>query len=1252
MITRENFDKVLVALGFSQDGAKYFRQYGDDYENRLVADFGAETLSYPPSLSIQRETVTNFSDHENFVTFECVARLLAKGYVPAHIELESPIPGGHGSVIGYNDIRVKDNDGKTFLLIECKTADEFSRFWKQTLFNGSQLFNYFNTYREAEALCLYASDWTKDGGLSYVSHIISMRDNEEYLQTNKELKSFKSVGESKGGGTKDDYFDVWAETYKKEFDTAGVFEEEIEAYSIGKLKYTVRDLIEPKDNSILKKKDYEFATIMRRHNVGSHENAFDKLVNLFLAKIVDESTNADELQFRWRGVANDDYFRLQDRLQKLYKEGMEKFLGEEVTYIDQSEVSDAFHFFKNDPDATRDKILSYFRQLKFFTNSDFAFLDVHNETLFYKNAAILKEMVQMLQDMKLKTDAQNQFLGDLFEHFLDQGVKQNEGQYLTPLPIVKFLVSSLPLADMVNKGSDVPRAIDYACGAGHFLTEYAEEIKRLAAKIPGADAKEYIRRTIGIEKEYRLSKVAKVSAFMYGHEEIQIVYGDALAAHENIKDGSFSVLVANPPYSVKGFLDTLSEAERARFTLAAKVGDISVNNSIETFFVERAKQLLAGGGVAAIILPSSILNNKDGIYTGCREIILKYFHIIAIAQFGGGTFGKTPTETVTLFLRRRNANPDAAEHYKNRVEAWFHADTEKNKIFEDSGVIDEYCAYCKIDSACYRTWLAGGAVPNVPIFAAYEEAAKKDAKYRRIEKKKITAKYMQKMKNAELDAFVENFTKEKEKEKLYYFMLASDSASPVVVIKCSNPNDSRQRKLFLGYEWSDSKENKGIQYIGTESNLIQDIATPLFNPKNLGDKAKINTLIRGNFEGKEIFLPEDLKEFVSVHRLVNLMDFDSVEFGKVIAVSAATYVPVTYTGEYALKQLGELVLYGSDRISITDFSVSDYVTTDNMRKDKEGITAFEGMPQISSAIKYKAKDVLISNIRPYLKKVWFADRDGGCSPDVLVFRSRDTSILLPEYLFVALRQDMFFDFMMSTAKGMKMPRGDKKKIMSYAVPLPSLDVQKKIVDEFNNIDEKIKTEIEIIDNCASEVKAKFEEMFVSYSQRKEVRFDSLCEDDTKNAYKFETSDYLPLGEIPIIDQGDRDIAGYRDSQEDKPPYNSLPCLVFGDHTERFKFVERPFYLGADGTKVLVPKDRNRLDTTFLFYMLQKEYAPSGRYERHYKYLRETMLYVPPIALQKEFAAYVQSADEKKNAAVRRKEELLAKRERLVDKYFR
>lgn len=476
-------------------------------------------------------------------------------------------------------------------------------------------------------------------------------------------------------------------------------------------------------------------TILRQHNVGSHENAFDKLINLFLAKIVDETINPSELQFYWKGAAYDDYYSLQDRLQKLYKEGMEKFLGEQVTYIDQKQVSDAFRLFKNDPDATKRTVLNYFKQLKFYTNSDFAFLDVHNEELFYQNAVILKKIVKMLEDIKLKTEEQNQFLGDLFEGFLDDGVKQSEGQFFTPLPIVKFLVSSLPLEEIIRDNSEIPKAIDYACGAGHFLTEYASAIKEYIEKYKKTPVSEYYKEIYGIEKEYRLSKVSKVSAFMYGQDDIQIIYADALANNARIFDSHFKVLIANSPYSVKGFLETLTDNERSNYELSAYVSDISKNNSIETFFIERAKQLLASDGVAAIILPTSVLSNGN-IYIACREILLKYFEIVSIVELGSGTFGKTGTSTATLFLKRRNTNPDISEHYLNRVNSWFNGDSTKDIVFDDTDYVLEYCEHCGIDFKEYTNWLKDSDHPTADIFAEYENRAQDNAKYKAIKRKK------------------------------------------------------------------------------------------------------------------------------------------------------------------------------------------------------------------------------------------------------------------------------------------------------------------------------------------------------------------------------------------------------------------------------------------------------------------------------------------------------------------------------------
>ena len=122
---------------------------------------------------------------------------------------------------------------------------------------------------------------------------------------------------------------------------------------------------------------------------------------------------------------------------------MRKFLNEEISYISREQIDEAFWPVKNDRNATKKQIQEYFTELKFFSNSAFSFLDTHNNrNLFDRNTAVLSEVVQMWQGVRLKTDEQNQFLGDMFEFFLDNGIKQSEGQFFTPLPICKFIVSA------------------------------------------------------------------------------------------------------------------------------------------------------------------------------------------------------------------------------------------------------------------------------------------------------------------------------------------------------------------------------------------------------------------------------------------------------------------------------------------------------------------------------------------------------------------------------------------------------------------------------------------------------------------------------------------------------------------------------------------------------------------------------------------------------------------------------------------
>lgn len=272
--------------------------------------------------------------------------------------------------------------------------------------DGNQLFSYAQQISETQFLCLYASDF-EAGTVSFQSHLIAHRDNPKYLEDNPAFKSFQSVTDVK------ERFAVWRDTYKLDFRTQGLFEPTIQPYHVGKEKYTLADLhgIAAADQQ---KKYHEFATILRQHNVSGRENAFDKLVNLFLCKLVDETENPQELKFYWKGVAYDTHFDLIDRLQQLYQKGMGKFLGETITYIDQGAVQNAMCFVKQNPDATQKAVWHLFLQQKFFTNNDFSLIDVHNEKLFYQNADVLLKILQMWQDIRLTNSVgNNQFLGDI-----------------------------------------------------------------------------------------------------------------------------------------------------------------------------------------------------------------------------------------------------------------------------------------------------------------------------------------------------------------------------------------------------------------------------------------------------------------------------------------------------------------------------------------------------------------------------------------------------------------------------------------------------------------------------------------------------------------------------------------------------------------------------------------------------------------------------------------------------------------------
>ena len=156
---------------------------------------------------------------------------------------------------------------------------------------------------------------------------------------------------------------------------------------------------------------------------------------------------------------------------------------------------------------------------------------------------------------------------------------------------------------------------------------------------------------------------------------------------------------------------------------------------------------------------------------------------------------------------------------------------------------------------------------------------------------------------------------------------------------------------------------------------------------------------------------------------------------------------------WPMVRLGDVCEEIRERISVDEVALKKYITTDNMLKGCGGVRVAESVPVEGSLVKYQIGDVLISNIRPYLKKAWLADRSGGCSSDVIVFRSRRTD-LSEEYLFKALSQDSFFEYSMLNVSGTKMPRGKREWIKDFEFPLPSISVQKEVVAKLDAAKER------------------------------------------------------------------------------------------------------------------------------------------------------------------------------------------------------
>ena len=174
-------------------------------------------------------------------------------------------------------------------------------------------------------------------------------------------------------------------------------------------------------------------------------------------------------------------------------------------------------------------------------------------------------------------------------------------------------------------------------------------------------------------------------------------------------------------------------------------------------------------------------------------------------------------------------------------------------------------------------------------------------------------------------------------------------------------------------------------------------------------------------------------------------------------------------------KLGEVCYFAKDKVSVSELNNDIYISTENMIPNRGGITKATNLPTGEQTSSFESGDILVSNIRPYFKKIWKASFSGGCSADVLNFKSRNN--ISNDFLYYILSDDEFFKYCMITSKGTKMPRGDKVAIMQYPINLPPLVTQQKIATILSSLDDKIELNNKINTNLEQQAQALFEDFF-------------------------------------------------------------------------------------------------------------------------------------------------------------------------------
>lgn len=314
---------------------------------------------------------------------------------------------------------------------------------------------------------------------------------------------------------------------------------------------------------------------------------------------------------------------------------------------------------------------------------------------------------------------------------------------------------------------------------------------------------------------------------------------------------------------------------------------------------------------------------------------------------------------------------------------------------------------------------------------------------------------------------------------------------------------------------------------------------------------------------------------------------------KVLNVPALRFPEFTEEWESVL--LEDVAEFQKKRISSDLLNNSNYISTENILQNFGGVQNSISIPANTNVIEYQKGDVLLSNIRPYLKKVWLSDRHGGCSADVFVLRGNQCE---RRFLYYVIASDRFINFVMSGAKGVKMPRGDKSQMEKFAFFIPTNVEQKKIARFLSMLDERIRLQNKIIEKLETLIKGIRHNIFKQL--RKNVGFNAtignILSFEQPQRYIVSSAEYSnDCTFTPVLTANKAFILGY--TTETDGIYSKGDCIIIDDFTLDCKYVSFPFKVKSSAIKILTAKNKFILRYTYEY--LKSLELSTEEHKRHY-----------------------------------------------------